>query len=127
MREVYHSFLGILTTLFNKSFSTGYVPLCLKLAKIVPVYKSGEATDCNNYRPISLLSTYGKLMEKVVAPQILAHLNRNSILSDFQFGFRPKHSTIHPVTLFCDHIYKSFLEGKYVASVFIDLKNHSIW
>ena len=48
----------------NLSLSTGEVPLLMKTAKVVPIFKSGDPTDVNNYRPISLLSSFGKILEK---------------------------------------------------------------
>ena len=122
LKETAFSFVNILTSLMNKSLAGGWVPQLLKLAKVVPIHKAGLLSDTNNYRPISLLSTYAKLLEKLVAPQLLWHLNSNNILSNCQFGFRTQHSTIHPVVLFSDYIYKAHLEKEYVISIFIDLK-----
>ena len=56
--------------LFNLSFQTGYIPQQFKTAKVVPVYKSGDEHNYTNYRPIGLLSSFPKLLEKVVAKQM---------------------------------------------------------
>ena len=64
----------ILCHLYNLSFKTGVIPPQLKLAKVVPIFKSGDRKDFNNYRPISLLSSFSKLQEKIVAKQIVGFL-----------------------------------------------------
>jgi hypothetical protein len=83
--------------IFNKSLEQGIVPEKFKVAKVVPVYKSGDPFDMNNYRPISLLCTFSKILEKVVFLRLMQYLNDNNLLSEDQFGFRPKHSTCHPM------------------------------
>jgi hypothetical protein len=71
----------------------------MKTAKIVPIFKSGDPTEINNYRPISLLSSFGKMLEKIVANKLTFFLEINSILSKYQFGFRANHSTVYDVTV----------------------------
>ena len=58
----------------------------------------------NNYRPISLLSSLSKLLEKIVAKQMMGYINKNKIFTDLQFGFRKGHNTIQPVIHFLDKI-----------------------
>ena len=67
----------MLVIIFNKSFQEGRFPEVLKLAKVIPIHKGDETTD---YRPISLLSVYDKLIEKVMLNRILKFLNKNNIL-----------------------------------------------
>jgi hypothetical protein len=69
----------------------------MKIAKVVPIFKSGCVNDINNYRPISLLCTFSKILEKIVANRLTNYLNVNNLISPNQFGFRPKHSTVHPM------------------------------
>ena len=59
--------------LFDLSFKTGFIPSTLKTAKIVPIFKAGETVKFTNYRPISLLSSFSKLLEKVAANQIMKY------------------------------------------------------
>ena len=76
--------------LFNLSCKTGYIPTELKTAKVVPIYKSDEKADFTNYRPISLLPSISKLLEKIVADQMFKFLYKNNILYQHQYGFRHK-------------------------------------
>ena len=110
--------------LFNLSLSSGYIPMELKTAKIIPIYKSEDCDLFNNYRPISLLSSFSKLLEKIVAKQVMGFLYKNEILYKHQYGFRRGHSTTHPVIHFLDKIYQGFNQKvtSNTLAVFLDLK-----
>ena len=95
MKETIHEVALPLAHVFNQSFSTSVIPNQLKIGKLTPVYKSGSLF--NNYRPISILPAYSKLLEKLVCVRLLNFLNRHDILYKYQFGFRNNHSTIHPI------------------------------
>ena len=86
-----------LTHIINRTFSTGIFPTALKCAKVVPIFKSGDPCLLNNYRPISLLPSISKIFEKIMYNKIMKFLNSNDILYRHQYGFRQKHSTIHPI------------------------------
>ena len=111
-----------LVIIFNKSFQEGCFPEILKIAKVIPVHKGDVKTDPGNYRPISLLSVFDKLLEKVMLNRLLQFLNKNDILYKYQFGFRKNHATSNALTEVIDHIYKSLDEGNYVFGIYIDLK-----
>ena len=110
--------------LFNLSFQTGYIPCQFKTAKVVPIFKSDDKHSFSNYRPISLLSSLSKLLEKIVARQIVGFLTKNKILYGHQYGFRKGHSTIHPVLHFLDKIFNAFTkpDAEYSLGIFCDLK-----
>ena len=93
-----------LAHVFNQSFSTSVIPNQLKIGKLTPVYKSGTRSLFNNYRPISILPAYSKLLETLVCVRLLNFLNRHDILYKCQFGFRNNHSTIHPIIHLLNHI-----------------------
>ena len=78
---------------FNLSLNSGIVPSQLKIAKIIPVYKKGDYNSACNYRPISLLSVFDKLLEQIVYSRLCSYLQSNNILYRYQFGFRHNHST----------------------------------
>ena len=105
------------------SLETGYVPKEFKISKVVPVFKDGDKHDFNNYRPISLLSSFSKLFEKIVANQLVRFLNSHNILYKHQYGFRANHNTSQPVLHFTEKIYHSLNEKPSVITlaIFIDL------
>ena len=72
-----------------RSLETGVVPTEWKIAKVIPIFKSGSMAEIDNYRPISILPTLSKILEKMVHKQLMKHLEFNGILSEHQFGFAP--------------------------------------
>ncbi len=112
--------------------STGTVPDRLKIAKIVPIYKKGSITEISNYRPISLLSIFDKILEKIVNKRLLGFLNKHDILYTHQYGFRSNHSTTFAVIDAIDAIYGYLDRNEYVIGTFFDLSkafdtvNHDI-
>ena len=82
----------------NKSLQCGKVPKDMKIARVIPVFKAKDKTHMGNYRPISLLPSISKVLEKVVHHRLYAFLTKKSILNDNQYGFRPAHSTIDAVS-----------------------------
>ena len=110
--------------LINLSLESGYIPRELKLAKVVPIYKDGDKHEFTNYRPISLLSSFSKLIEKIVSRQIVGFLNAHDILYKHQYGFRANHNTSHPVLHFTHKIYNALNQkpSATTISIFIDLK-----
>ena len=80
------------------SIDQGCFPCELKIAKIVPLYKSGEKTSFNNYRPISLLPLFSKILERIMYNRLYAYLEKYELLYKYQFGFRK----IIPFHLFND-------------------------
>ena len=110
-----------LTFIINLSLETGVVPSEWKVAKVIPLYKSGSLAEIDNYRPISILPTLSKILEKIVHKQLMTYLERHSLLFEYQFGFRPNRSTELAVTYFTDLIRKEADNGKATGAVFIDL------
>ena len=74
----------------NKMLSTGIFPDRLKHAEVKPIFKNGDKSDVSNYRPISLLPAFSKVLEKVIYVRMYQYLVNNSILINEQFGFRPQ-------------------------------------
>ena len=107
--------------IINKSIETGTVPNNMKVAKIIPIYKSKAKTDLGNYRPISLLPSTSKILEKVVHHRLYAYCEKRDILFENQFGFRPKHSTTDAIAKLCAHITNSHAEKLTTLAVFLDL------
>ena len=87
------SIIPSLNHIFNLSLSSGIFPEDWKVAKVTLIYKSGDKSDCGNYRPISVISTIAKIFEKITYTQILDYLDENRVISPNQSGFRSFHST----------------------------------
>jgi hypothetical protein len=86
-----------LTHIINRSLLTGIVPNQLKLAKVIPIHKASDPTEFKNYSPISLLPAISNKFERIMYNKVMCFLNSNNILYKHQYGFREKHSTIHPI------------------------------
>ena len=84
-------FSDLLTDIINLSFKTGIFPDLCKLSKIIPLFKKDDLMLCVNYRPISLLSIYSKIFEKLIYGRMYSFLNNNNLIYEKQFGFRAKH------------------------------------
>lgn len=93
LRRYAESLAKFLVIIFRISFLTGKVPSDWKIARVVPIYKKGCRFSIENYRPISLLSTCSKIMEHIIANHINDFLQRNSVLTGHQHGFRKGYST----------------------------------
>ena len=121
-----------LEIIFNTSFSSGIVPTDIKLANIIPVFKKGSQTCLSNYRPISLLSVFHKLLEKLMYNRLINFLENHHILFNKQFGFRSKHNTDHAILSIVDKIQNSIEGREYSCGVFLDFSkafdtvNHNI-
>ena len=111
-----------LTHIYNMSLSTGIVPKCWKRKRVTPLFKKGDADDVNNYRPISILPITMKIFEKIVHHQVSIFLEDNSIISEFQSGFRNGHSTDTAVSFVSDFILEEVAKKNYVGAVLVDLK-----
>ena len=81
--------------IMNTSILEGTFPKHLKLAKAVPIFKSGEDTDPNDYRPISLLSTYNRIFERLIYKRLKSFFEVNGLFYESQNGLRENHSTQH--------------------------------
>jgi potassium voltage-gated channel Eag-related subfamily H protein 8 len=84
-----------LAHIFDLSFTTGIFPSKLKTNRTVPIFKAGDPSSCDNYRPISLIPTLSKILEKIVAINLTNHLQLNNLLHKNQFGFQRNTSTEH--------------------------------
>ena len=97
------------------------VPNKFKSGNIIPVYKNGSRNIISNYRPISLLSVFNKLLEKLMCKRPVSHIDSNNIFSETQFGFRSNHSTDHAILSIVDKIQKAIDERDFSCGIFLDL------
>ena len=87
----------VLAQIMNISVITGLYPSKLKLAKVIPIFKGGDETDPSNYRPISLLSLFNRLFEKVMYKRLKSGVELNGLLSICKYGFRENMPTQHTI------------------------------
>ena len=110
-----------LTRLFNLCLETRTFPSLWKFGKVAALFKKGDRCDANNYRPITVLPTISKILEKAVHTQLYAYLKNNGILTSKQFGFRPKLSTGTALSHFTDNILQNMDAGSFTGAVILDL------
>jgi exonuclease III len=121
-----------LAWIINMSLTSGTVPDDWKMAKVVPIFKTGIKTDVNNYRPISVLSIFSKIIERAVHVSLYAYLERNNLIEDTQSGFRKSFSTSTALLKLYDDFVGNIDKGKYTVATLIDLRkafdtvNHKI-
>ncbi len=111
----------VLTKIFNLCITKGFFPDNLKLAEVVPIYKSGSKSNVINYRPISLLSPFSKIFESHIYNNLIKYFDRHKLLYRHQFGFREKSSTEFAVTQILDNINGVIQKKSIQCSVFLDL------
>ena len=116
-----HIIAPVLSSYFNILMSDGIFPDVLKTGRITPVYKKGNAEEIENYRPISTLSIFGKIFEKLIYTRIYSFVSSQGIISKTQFGFRQSHSTSHAVNYSVNLITNSLKQKHHVLGIFIDL------
>ena len=110
-----------LTILLNKSLESGIVPETLKTAKVIPIFKSKDPDLFTNYRPISLLPSISKILEKFVHKRVYNYLNSQNLFFESQYGFRQNHSTVYAITELTSNIYRNMDKGEQTVGVFLDL------
>ena len=110
-----------LTLLTNQVLNTGTFPDKLKIAKVIPIFKKGDPSLFENYRPISLLPAISKVVEKIIALQLSSYFEKNKLLFDNQYGFRPKHSTEHAALELIDRITNKMDTNEIPLNIFLDL------
>ena len=121
VKQIAPQIVNQLADIFNKSFLTGIVPSKLKIAKVIPLYKAKDPALFSNYRPISLLPVFSKILERLMYNRLYNFLTEHNILSTNQFGFRKKYSTFLALMDLVDNISKNIDEGNYSIGIFLDL------
>lgn len=121
IKQIITTILSPLTTIFNKSLESGVFPEKLKLAKVTPIYKSDDKKLLSNYRPISVLPIFSKILEKLMYVRLEKFIEKHNILCENQFGFREKHSTYMALLDICDQITHQLDSKAFSLGIFIDL------
>ena len=107
--------------IFNTSMIEGSFPNRMKIAEIIPLYKGKEMDMMVNYRPISLLITLSKLLEKIMYRRLYSYLESNSILYNSQYGFCSQRSCEQAITELVGYILQSKNQNEHCAGIFLDL------
>ena len=121
IKHVSNEILISLTHIINLSLQVGIFPDDMKTAKVLPLFKKGDPEIFSNYRPISLLSCFSKVLEKVVYNQLLTYLDDLDILYQLQFGFRKKYNTELAISFLSNKISEAFERQEHSIGVFLDL------
>ena len=122
LKSASHLLSKPLAAIINKSVEIGKYPSKLKHAKVIPVFKSGDELDPNNYRPISLLSSFNRIFEKLMYSRLKFFLDKHDVLYHSQYGFRERCSTEHALIDIVDRIRLNIDRRLYSCGIFIDLK-----
>ena len=93
----------------------------MKIAQITPIYKDEDKENVVNYRPISVLPCFSKILERIIYNRLYLYLTENNLFYNKQFGFQKGHSTDHANVQLADQIHEMFNKNIYTLGVFIDL------
>ena len=121
LKEIIPYILEPLTHIFNLSIQHGVVPHSYKLAKVIPVFKTGDKNDPNNYRPISLLPTISKILEKIIYKRVFKFILNQNIICPSQYGFVKGRSTEQAMTDIILKITNAIENKKFAIGLFLDL------
>lgn len=121
-----------LTHICNLSFQSGRFPNEMKIAKVIPIFKNDDKHSFTNYRPISLLPQFSKILEKLFNSRLESFLDKYQIINEDQYGFRTDRTTAMAIIEATEEITNALDRNKFAIGIFIDLKkafdtiNHSI-
>lgn len=121
VKRVIEAIIKPFTYICNLSLQTGRFPDRMKIAKVIPLYKSGNKHHFTNYRPVSLLPQFSKILEKLFNNRLEKFIDKHKLLTESQYGFRSSRSTSLALLDSIECITNSIDKKQYVAGLFIDL------
>ena len=127
-----NNYVDELVYTFNLSLTQGVFPAELKMAKVIPIFKKGDKSQLTNYRPVSVLPVFSKILERLIHSRLTDFIKANDLLYKNQFGFRQNYSASMALTYLVDNILTQVQNGDYVIGVFMDFSkafdtvNHDI-
>ena len=113
--------LSALSFIFNQSLSQGKFISTFKHAKIILIYKKGNAKNVTNYLPIIFLLNISKILKKLFTTAYILFLIPSTFFSNHQFGFRHGHCISHVITLLVDKVTTAFENKQFTLGIFLDL------
>ena len=122
VKKVINNIIKPLTYICNNSFQEGGFPDNMKISKVIPILKYGDNSILSNYRPISLLSQFSKILEKLFERRLSGFLEKNLILNNSQYGFRHNRSTLTALVQMTEKIVSSLDAECSTIAIFIDLQ-----
>lgn len=122
LKELKDVISGPLAKIFNKSLNEGIVPMEFREANVTPIFKKGDRSLAGNYRPISLTSILGKILESVIRDRIVEHLENLDLIRDSQHGFRRKRSCLTNLLAFYDRVVEHTDNFKAADVIYLDFK-----
>ena len=132
VKTTYTSFIVPITHILNISITKGVFPNELKIARVIPLFKSGDSMIFANYRPVSILPVFSKILERLMYKRLLTFINKNGILYSYQFGFRSEHSPELALLFLVDKVSTALENGDFVLGLLLDFSkafdtvNHDI-
>ena len=111
-----------LSKIANLSFEQGVFPTELKIAIVSPLYKAKDPMFFNNYRPISLLSVFSKILERLMYNRLLKFIDKNNLFNEFQFAFRNNHSTFMALIILVENLVTALDNGNCAVGLFLDFQ-----
>ena len=132
IKQSIHLIVEPITHIINLSITNGIVPDKMKLARVIPVFKCNDQTQLSNYRPISVLPVFSKILERLIYNRMVHYLDSYNILCHQQFGFRKGYSTSMALIRLSDQLFTAIDNKKFTIGIFLDLSkafdtvNHEI-
>lgn len=121
LKEISEEISIPLAHLINRIFSTGFCPSQFKMSIVKPLFKKGERTKPENYRPVSLITNITKIFEKIIKGRMTQYLDKYQMISDRQYGFRRGKSTQDAIANITSRIYEGMEDGLMTIGIFLDL------
>jgi hypothetical protein len=109
-----------ISDLFNSSMNIGIFPDSFKIGKVTPLHKSGNRKHVSNYRPISTLTCFSKIFEKLACNRFMSYIVKYKLLCKHQFGFQANNSTSDALLQFLDHAYGMLHNNECLITIFLD-------
>ena len=122
IKKTIDCYVGVIAHIVNSSFKDGIFPTVFKSAKVIPLHKGSDPKLPSNYRPISILSAFSKIMERCIYNRLMNYLTRSNFFNKYQFGFRPGHSTEHSIMVLLQFLNDAMDRDVIPATIFVDVK-----